>query len=269
MPQFGFGTYKVEPADAQQRVETALELGIRHIDTAQMYGNEKEVGKAIAASGIDRSEIFLTTKLNNNNHEPTRVRESFEESLQALAVDYVDLFLIHWPMPDSYGGDYVSTWEAMVELTEQDWLKAAGVSNFEIEHLQHIIDETGVVPQVNQIEVHPELANNELRAFNRANSIITQAWSPLARARYLDHPSLLRLAKEYDKSPAQILLRWAVQRDDVVFPKASSRERIAENMDIFSWTLGNDAMETLDSMDRGEQGRRGSHPQEMNWMPPQ
>ncbi|MDO5747418.1 MAG: aldo/keto reductase [Actinomycetaceae bacterium] len=267
MPIFGYGTFKVEPKDAQQYVETALDLGIRHIDTAQMYRNEKEVGQGIRRSGIERSQIFLTTKLNNSNHLQDDARRSIEQSLVDLGVDYVDLFLIHWPLPTLYDGDYVSTWKTMLDFEKEGLAKAVGVSNFQIDHLQKIIQETGRVPAVNQIEAHPQFANNELRAFHQAQGIVTQAWSPLGRGAYLDAPELLTLSERYNKTPAQIVLRWAIERGDVIFPKASTRERIAENMALFDWTLTEEAIATIDKMDLGEPGRRGSHPDTMDWVP--
>lgn len=263
MPVFGYGTFKVAPEDAQQMVETALELGIRHIDTAQMYGNEKEVGAALAASGIARDELFVTTKLNNCNHLPDDADRSLDQSLADLQLDYVDLFLIHWPLPTLYDGDYVTTWKTMLGFCEDGRVRTPGVSNFQQNHLERIIDATGRVPAVNQIEIHPQFANNELRAFNRQHGIVTQAWSPLGRGAYLDDPDLVAQARRLGKTPAQLILRWAIEREDVVFPKASSRQRIKENMDIFDWSLDEEARGVLDSFDRGEDGRRGSHPDTM------
>lgn len=263
MPMFGYGTYKVAPENAQELVETALELGIRHIDTAQMYGNEKEVGAALAATGVSRDELFITTKLNNGNHLPDDARRSFDQSLKDLQLDYVDLFLIHWPLPTLYNGDYVTTWRVMCEFNDDGRSRSVGVSNFQPNHLQKIIDETGRTPAVNQIEVHPYFANNDVRAFNKEHGIVTEAWSPLGRGTYFDDPVIVDQSKRLGRTPAQIMLRWAIERGDVVFPKASSRERIKENMDIFDWQLDEAATRALNGLDKGEAGRRGSHPDTM------
>lgn len=264
VPIFGFGTYKIAPKNTQKLVETALEVGIRHIDTAQMYGNEHEVGSALKAVGLKRNELFVTTKLNNCNHERDDARRSFGESLDALGLDYVDLFLIHWPLPTLYGGDYVSTWRTMLEFFDDGRAKSVGVSNFQINHLQRIIEETQVVPAVNQVEAHPKFPNNAVRRFNQRHGIVTEAWSPLGRGSYFDDPVLQELSRTTGKTPAQLMLRWAIQRGDVVFPKASSRQRIEENMSIFEWELNDTSMACIDGMDRGEAGRRGSHPDTMN-----
>lgn len=262
--QFGLGTYKIPPQHAQELVETALKLGYRHLDTAQMYGNESGVGAGMKSSGIPREEIFLTTKLNNPNHEPQRAAESLKESLQKLGTDYVDLFLIHWPMPLAYDGSYPQLWELMLEFQQRGLAKNVGVSNFEVEHLQKIYDYTGVFPCVNQIEAHPWFANNHLRDFTKQHGGVVQAWSPLARSRFLDDPALTALAQRLERTPAQVVLRWAIEREDVIFPKSNNPQRLAENLQIFDFSLDEAARDTLDSLDRGEAGRTGSHPNQVN-----
>lgn len=264
IPQLGFGTYKVTSESAQVIVENALQVGYRHIDSAQMYGNESEVGAALTASGIPREEIFLTTKLNNPNHEAEVARRTFAESLERLQTDYVDLFLIHWPMPEAYGGDYPGLWRVLQEFVEDGRARHVGVSNFQVNHLQRLWDETGIFPEVNQVEVHPWFANNQLRDFTKAHGGIIEAWSPLARGRYFDNPALTETATRLGCSPAQLVLRWAMDRGDVVIPKTNSRERMEENFAVLQLVLDEDAKSLLDSFDRGEAGRTGSHPDQVN-----
>ncbi|EFU82429.1 MULTISPECIES: aldo/keto reductase [Mobiluncus] len=264
IPQLGFGTYKIAPENAQEIVENALEVGYRHIDTAQMYGNESEVGAALQASGIPRSQVFLTTKLNNPNHEPDIARRAFTESLQRLQTDYVDLFLIHWPMPEAYGGDYPGLWRVLQEFVAEGRARHVGVSNFEVSHLQRLLNETGIFPQVNQVEAHPWFANNAVRDFTKANGGVIEAWSPLARGRFFDTPALLETAKRLGRTPAQVVLRWAIERGDVVIPKSNHAERMRENFAVLEFELDAPARATLDSLNRGESGRTGSHPDRVN-----
>lgn len=264
MPQLGFGTFLISPMDAREAVRSALEVGYRHIDTAQMYHNEAPVGQALADSQIPRDQIFLTTKLNNGNHLPEDARRSFETSLRDLQTDYVDLFLIHWPMPGAYGGNFLQTWEVLQEFKEDGRAKAVGVSNFQVEHLQALLDAGLPVPAVNQIEAHPWLPNNQVRDFNAAHGIVTQAWSPLGRGHLLADPVVQRTAQRLGRTGAQVLLRWAIERGDVVFPKTLSRARMSENFDLFTFQLDAEARAALDGLDRGEDGRQGSHPNEMN-----
>ncbi|NMW60735.1 aldo/keto reductase [Mobiluncus mulieris] len=266
IPQLGFGTYKVAPDSAQQIVEAALELGYRHIDTAQMYRNEAEVGTALAVSGIPRSEIFLTTKLDNPFHAEADARRSLEESLEKLRTDYVDLFLIHWPMPDTYDGKYPDCWRLLLDFRDAGLVRHVGVSNFQVSHLQRLLDEVGEFPAVNQIETHPWFANNKVREFTRAHGGIIEAWSPLARGRFFDDPGLQREAKRLGCTPAQLVLRWAIDRGDVVFPKSNHRERMQENLGALEVQLDAEASAVLDNLDRGEAGRTGSHPDKVNWL---
>lgn len=264
MPQLGFGTYKVDPADCVAAVSAALEAGYRHIDTAQMYGNEAEVGQAIANSGIDRSEIYLTTKLDNPNHEPEVARKSFAQSLEDLGTDYVDLFLIHWPLPTLYGGDFLSTWKVLEEFAGDGRARSIGVSNFLPEHLDVILEGGSIVPAVNQIEVHPYFHNEVSRSANTGAGIVTQAWSPLGRGSVLDDPVIRELADAHGVSPAQLVLAWHIHRGDVVFPKSVTPGRIIENMDIFNIDLGEHDLAELARLDRGEEGRQGSNPANMD-----
>ncbi len=264
MPVLGFGTYKVAPTEAFEAISTAVELGYRHIDTAQMYHNEAEVGRAIEASGIGRDQIFLTSKLDNGNHEVGPARDSFARSLDDLRTDYVDLFLIHWPLPGLYGGDLMMPWRVLEEFHAQGRARAIGVSNFQIPHLQTLLDGCEVAPMVSQVEAHPFMHNDEVRAFACAHHMVTQAWSPLARGRAAQDATLAAIGAELGVSAAQVALRWAVDRGDVVFPKSTSRDRQIQNMDIFSFELPSDLVERINALDEGEAGRTGSHPDTMN-----
>lgn len=263
IPTLGFGTYKVEPANAVEIVSEAIDLGYRHIDTAQMYGNEAEVGEAIASSAVPRDEIFLTTKLNNSNHLPDDARRSFDQSLVDLKTDYVDLFLIHWPLPTLYGGDFLTTWKVLEEFYADGRAKAIGVSNFLPEHLEVILRGSDVVPAINQIEVHPYFTNEESRAANDKAGILTQAWSPLGRGVVLGDETIGEIATRHSATPAQVILAWHIARGDIVFPKSVTPERIKENMDIFDISLSAEEVETISNLDRGEEGRTGSHPSTM------
>lgn len=256
IPQLGFGTYKIAPADAEAAVATALEVGYRHIDTAAMYGNEPEVGRALAASGLARDAVFVTSKLDNPFHAPDAVRPAFERSLDDLGLEFLDLYLIHWPLAKST--DLPATWAAVAALLDTGRVRAVGVSNFTAAHLRTIIDATGVVPEVNQVEVNPYLTQEPLRALHRELGIVTEAWSPLARGRALADPVVARLADQLGRTASQVVLRWHVQRGDVTFPKSTHRQRIAENLDVFSFELDADAMAALDGLNRDE--RSGSDP---------
>jgi 2,5-diketo-D-gluconate reductase A len=267
IPQLGFGVFQVPPHDTQATVEQALEVGYRHLDTAQMYGNEAEVGAAVAASGIPRDELWITTKLNNGFHRPDDARRAFADSLERLRLDQVDLFLIHWPLPTRYDGDYVSTWETLVELREDGRARSVGVSNFEPDHLDRIVDATGVVPAVNQIEVHPFFGNEAARAAGARLGITTEAWAPIAKGRVNDDPTITEIAQRLGRTPAQVALRWHLQRGDVVFPKSTHVERMRENFAIFDFEVGDDDMAAITALDRGEDGRTGPHPDRFDMIP--
>ncbi|WP_100499412.1 aldo/keto reductase [Geodermatophilus chilensis] len=264
IPQLGFGVYQVPPEDTAEVVSTALEIGYRHIDTAEMYGNEKGVGEAVARSGIDRGEVFVTSKLNNGFHRRDDALRAFDQSLADLGVEYLDLFLIHWPLP-GIDVDFVETWKAMEEIYASGRCRSIGVSNFQAHHLRRLFSETEVRPAVNQIEVHPYLTQEELRAFDADHEIVTEAWSPIAQGKVLGDPVVQRVAERYGRTPAQVVLRWHVQRGDVVFPKSVSRERMQQNFELFDFELGTDDMATLTALDRGE--RTGPDPDTFNYIP--
>jgi diketogulonate reductase-like aldo/keto reductase len=268
IPQFGLGVWQVPPADAERVVTEALELGYRHVDTAQMYQNEGGVGAALAKAGLAREEVYVTTKLNNNRHLPADAKESLERSLELLRLDRVDLFLIHWPLPTEYDGDYVATWQALVELREAGLATSVGVSNFQPAHLERVIAETGVTPAVNQIEVHPYFANEAARAATLAAGAKVESWSPLGQGGgELEDAAVTAIAATYGKTPAQVLLRWQLDRGDIVFPKSLRRERLAENLAVFDFALTAEEVGTLAGLDKGEAGRTGPNPDEFSWIP--
>jgi 2,5-diketo-D-gluconate reductase A len=264
IPQLGFGVYQVKPEETAQAVQAALEIGYRHIDTAEMYGNEKGVGEGIRNSGVPREEVFVTSKLNNGFHAHDDALKAFDQSLADLGFDHLDLFLVHWPLP-GIDVDYVETWKAMEEIYHSGRAKAVGVSNFNAHHLRKLFSETQVRPAVNQIEVHPYLAQDELRAFDADHEIATEAWSPIAQGKVLDDPTIVRVAERTGRTPAQVTLRWHVQRGDIVFPKSVTRSRIEENFSLFDFELTEDDMREITALDRGE--RTGPDPDTFNYIP--
>ena len=255
IPQLGFGVFQIAPEDTADAVSAALEVGYRHIDTAQMYGNEREVGEGVRASGLPRDEVFVTSKLNNDAHDPAGVAAALDRTLDALGFDVLDLFLVHWPMPDV--GDFVETWRAMCEL-DPGRVRAVGVSNFEPHHLQRLLDAGLTVPAVNQVEVHPYFRQDAVRAFDAEHGIVTEAWSPIAKGRVVHDPTIVEIADRTGRTPAQVTLRWHLQRGDVVFPKSSSPARMAENFAVFGWELSPEDMSAIDRLDRDD--RLGPHP---------
>ncbi|WP_222194717.1 aldo/keto reductase [Modestobacter italicus] len=265
IPQLGFGVFQIKPEDTVEATRTALEVGYRHIDTAEMYGNEAEVGEAVRQSGVPREEVFVTSKLNNGFHARDEALRAFDGTMDALKFDYLDLFLIHWPLP-GIDVDYVETWKAMEEIYRSGRVKAIGVSNFNAHHLRRLFAETEVRPVVNQIEVHPYFAQNDLRAFNADHEIRTEAWAPIAQGKVLDDPTLVRVGERYGKSPAQAALRWAIQRGDIIFPKSVTRARVEQNFDLFDFELTEDDMREIDGLDRAD-GRNGPNPDEFNYIP--
>ncbi|MFG3703900.1 aldo/keto reductase [Micromonospora sp. NPDC047670] len=267
IPQLGFGVFQIDPKDTVAAVRKALEVGYRHIDTAEMYGNEAEVGRAIRESGLGRDEVFVTSKLNNGFHRPDEARKAFESTLAALKMDYIDLFLIHWPLPTLYDGDFVSTWKALEEFQHDGRARSIGVSNFQVAHLERLAAESEVAPAVNQIEVHPYFGNEEVRAYGRAHNILTEAWSPIAQGKVLDDPTVVDVAEQVGRTPAQVVLRWHVQRGDIVFPKSTTPQRIEENLRIFDFELDDTAMERITGLDRGEAGRQGPDPDTFDYVP--
>ena len=267
IPQLGFGVYQVPPEDTASTVRTALEIGYRHIDTAQMYGNEKGVGDGIRDAGLDRGAVFITSKLNNGFHRADDARRAFDATLAELGSDYVDLFLIHWPLPTLYDGDFVSTWQTCEEFTADGRARSIGVSNFAIHHLQELARETATTPAVNQIELHPYFTNDAVRAYGTEHNIVTQAWSPIARGAVLGEPVVIRIAKSLGVHPAQVVLRWHIQRGNIVFPKSVDPQRIRENFEIFNFALNDEEMKSLTALDRGEPGRRGPNPDTFAYVP--
>ena len=267
IPQLGFGVFQIPPEETAEAVARALEIGYRHVDTAQMYGNEREVGEAVRASGLDREEVFVTSKLSNASHSPDDARRSFDETLSALGSDYVDLFLIHWPLPMLYDGDYVSTWKALEQWRAEGRARSIGVSNFEVEHLERLAAECDVVPAVNQIELHPYFQNEEVRRYGEEHGIATQAWSPIAQGEVLDDPAIGEIAERLERTPAQVVLRWHIQRGSIVFPKSTTPARIEENFALFDFELEADDIGRIDALDRGESGRNGPHPNEFDMVP--
>ena len=264
IPVLGFGTYKVAPEDTYDAVRRALDVGYRHIDTAQMYGNEAEVGAALDASGIARDQIFLTTKVDNSNHEPERAAASITRSLEELRTDYVDLLLVHWPLPTLYGGDVTLPWPALEDAFNAGGARAIGLSNYERENVDAVRAIATVTPHVLQVEAHPFLPNADLRAYAHGLGMVFEAWSPLARGRATTDPTLIDIGAQLGVSAAQVALRWAIDRGHVVFPKTLSRQRMATNIDAFSFTLSPDQQARIDALDQGEAGRTGSHPATMN-----
>ncbi len=267
IPQFGFGVFQIKPEDTAEAVSKALEIGYRHIDTAQMYGNERAVGEAIHASGLQRDDLFVTSKLNNGFHEPPDAREAFDTTLSDLGLDYVDLFLIHWPLPTLYNGDYVSTWKTLEEFHRDGRSRSIGVSNFQVEHLQRLAEETDTVPAVNQVEAHPYLTNDAVRGYGREYGIATEAWSPIAKGGVLEDPTIVRIAGGVGKSPAQVVLRWHIQLGHIVFPKSVRPSRMEENFALFDFELEPADMDEITALDRGEEGRTGPNPDTFDRVP--
>jgi 2,5-diketo-D-gluconate reductase A len=257
IPQFGFGVFQVPPEDTAQVVREAFGAGYRHIDTAQMYENEEGVGRAFADSGLSRDEVFITTKLGNDGHGHDAALRALDGSLQRLGLEFVDLFLIHWPRPRE--GRFVETWQAFEKLAAEGKARSIGVSNFTVEHLERLAAETDTVPAVNQIELHPRFVQLELRDYHREHGIATEAWSPIGQGGdLLQDPALTELADEYGKSPAQVVLRWHVQLGNIVFPKSMRPERMRENIDVYDFELSDDDMQAVSALDTGS--RMGPNP---------
>ncbi|OBG63736.1 MULTISPECIES: aldo/keto reductase [unclassified Mycobacterium] len=267
IPQLGFGVFQIKPDETAAAVKTALEIGYRHIDTAEMYGNEKQVAQGIRDAGLDRADVFVTSKLNNGFHKPDDARRAFDRTLQALDSDYVDLFLIHWPLPTLYDGDFVSTWKVLEEFARDGRARSIGVSNFQVAHLQRLAEETDTVPSVNQIELHPYFGNTEVRSYGREHGIATEAWAPIAQGKVLDDAVINRIAAARGKSAAQVVLRWHIQRGDIVFPKSVTPERVQENFELFDFELDDSDMDAISALDKGEAGRNGPNPDKFDYVP--
>lgn len=251
IPQLGFGVFQIEPEQTAETVRAAFDVGYRHIDTAQMYGNEAEVGEAIASSGLDRNELWITTKCNNSNHGEDDSQRALDESLQKLGLDHVDLYLIHWPLP---GKDlYVETWKGFEKALSDGKTRTIGVSNFQPHHLDRLAQETETVPAVNQIELHPRMQQLALRSYHERHGIATEAWSPIGQGKgLLDAPELASIADKHNKSAAQVVLRWHIQLGNIVFPKSVTTERIRENFEIFDFELTDDEMAAIGEMEKAE-----------------
>jgi 2,5-diketo-D-gluconate reductase A len=250
IPQLGFGVFQVPPDDTQQVVEEALRVGYRHIDTAAAYRNEKGVGAAIAASGLEREDVFVTTKLWNSQQGYDSTLEAFDASIGRLGFDYVDLYLIHWPVPSA--DRFVDTWRAFERIREDGRARAIGVSNFRVEDLRRLEEETETRPAINQIELHPRHQQAELRAWHAEHGIATEAWSPLAQGELLSDETIGGIAERHGKTPAQAILRWHIQLGNVVIPKSVTPERIRENLNLFDFELSDEEMTAIAGLDRGE-----------------
>ena len=260
IPQLGFGVFLVAPDEAVDAVSTALDVGYRHIDTAQMYGNEREVGEAVRRSGLPRDDVFLTSKLNNNHLERDDILRSLDQSLADLGVERLDLFLIHWPLPAI--SDYVKRWKALEEIYDGGRVRAIGVSNFQPHHLRNLLGAADVRPTINQVECHPFLTQDELRAFDTDHQIVTEAWAPIARGKVNDDPVIRSIAERLGRTPAQVTLRWHIQRGDVVFPKSFSPSGIRENFEIFDFELDESDLAAISALNRNE--RTGPDPDTFN-----
>lgn len=265
IPQLGFGVFKVDPAETERIVLDALDAGYRHIDTAAIYGNEEGVGRAIAASGIPRDELFVTTKLWNDRQGGDEPLAAIDESLDRLGLDHVDLYLVHWPAPKN--GDYVNAWEKLVAIRETGKTRSIGVSNHLPAHLTEIVQATGVTPAVDQIELHPAYQQRETVAFAGGHGILIEAWGPLGQGKYdlFGTPAVAAAAAAHGKTPAQTVLRWHLQKGNIVFPKSNSPARVRENLDVFDFELTPAEIAAIDALDPGDgSGRVGSHPNDVN-----
>ncbi|UFS60509.1 aldo/keto reductase [Subtercola endophyticus] len=264
IPQEGFGVFRVDPDKTGRIVRDALEVGYRHIDTAAIYKNEEGVGHAIAQAAkdglVEREDLFITTKLWNSDQ--TNATPAFEKSLGRLGLDYVDLYLIHWPTPER--GTFIEAWKTLEQIYATGLVKSIGVSNFTVPQLEQLLAETSIVPAVNQIELHVDFQQPELRAFHAAHGIATEAWGPLGHGTINGSPELAAIADAHQKSVAQTVLRWQLQIGNILIPKSNSRERQAENLDIYDFELTADELATIATLDRGDEGRNGGHPLEVN-----
>jgi 2,5-diketo-D-gluconate reductase A len=260
IPQLGFGVFQVPPEDTNEVTLRALEVGYRHIDTAAAYRNEAGVGQAVRESGLPREDVYITTKLWNSDQGYDEAKRGLRASLDRLEMSHVDLYLIHWPAPAQ--DKYLDTWKAFIELQQEGLTRSIGVSNFQESHLERIISETGVVPAVNQIELHPYLQQPGLRREHAERGIVTEAWSPLAQGAVLDDPVLVEIAERHGVTSGQVVLRWHIQLGNVVFPKSVTQSRIEENFDIFGFALTDDDMQAIEGLDRGE--RTGPDPDQFS-----
>jgi 2,5-diketo-D-gluconate reductase A len=249
IPALGFGVFKVSPSDAEQAVSTALQAGYRHIDTAAVYGNEPETGRAVAESGVPRDELYLVTKLWNSEQGYDSTLTAFDASMKRLGIDYLDLYLVHWPMPTL--NKFIETFKAFAHLRDQGRIRSIGVSNFEPEHINALVDATGIVPAVNQVELHPRLPQTELRELHARLGIATEAWGPLGQGSLLTDPAVTAVAEARHRSPAQVLIRWHLQLGNIVIPKSVNPERIASNFDVFDFELTENDIASISALDDG------------------
>ncbi|WP_207568096.1 aldo/keto reductase [Mycolicibacter engbaekii] len=261
IPSVGFGVYKISPAETERAVSSALAAGYRHIDTAALYGNEREVGRAVAASGLGRDQVYVVTKVWNADQGYDSTLRAFDASMDRLGLDVLDLYLIHWPLP--MRGKFVETFRAMAHLRDQGRIRSIGVSNFAADHLKVLIDAIGIVPVVNQIELHPRFSQPELRALHARLGIATEAWAPLGRGSLLTHPTVAAVARRCGKTPAQVLIRWHIQLGNIVIPKSVHPERIVGNFDVFDFELGTSEMAEISSLDDG--ARLGPDPRTFDY----
>jgi 2,5-diketo-D-gluconate reductase A len=249
IPALGFGVFQIPPEDAERAVGAALQAGYRHIDTAAAYHNERETGRAVAASGIPRDQLYVVTKLWNADQGYDSTLKAFDASMDRLGLDYLDLYLIHWPLPDRHL--FVDTFKAFAQLREQGRIRSIGVSNFEAEHLHAVIDGTGIVPAVNQVELHPQLPQTRLRELHAELGVVTEAWGPLGQGSLLNHPTITAVAEGRGRTPAQVLIRWHLQLGNIVIPKSVHPERIVSNFDVFDFELSEDEIASISSLDDG------------------
>lgn len=260
MPQLGLGAYKVNQDIAVQLVQHALEIGYRRIDTAALYDNEAEVGAAVRKSGLAREEVFVTSKIWNDRHGYHEAKEAIQESIDRLNIDYVDMMLIHWPCPKQ--DKFVETWHAFEEVLETGLVKGIGVSNFNQPHLEKLLQHSNITPAINQVELHPQLAQEQLREFNEKHGIRTEAWAPLGRARFMQHPLLIEIAESLGKTVAQVIIRWHLQLENLVIPKSSNPDRLAENFDVFDFELSQHNMGIIATLNT--ETRIATNPDDMN-----
>jgi 2,5-diketo-D-gluconate reductase A len=258
IPQLGLGVWQVEPSTTERVVRDAIEAGYRSIDTAEGYQNEEGVGAAIKSAGVERSALFITSKLRNGGHERDLALKSFDETMHKLGLEQLDLFLIHWPIPSQ--DKYVEAWKVLVELKQQGRIASIGVSNFNQDHLERIIGETGEVPVVNQIELHPRFQQRDKRDYHQQNNIRIESWSPLGSGRMLDDATVGEIARQHGKSIAQVVIRWHLQEGLIVIPKTTHKARMIENIDVFGFELDEAQMQMIKGLDKGNSGRVGADP---------
>ena len=262
IPALGFGVFQIQPEDAERAVGAALQAGYRHIDTAAAYQNERETGRAVADSGIPRDQLYVVTKLWNADQGYDSTLKAFDASMNRLGLEYLDLYLIHWPLPAR--NLFVDTFKAFAHLRDQGRIRSIGVSNFEAEHLKVVIDATGIVPAVNQIELHPQLPQTELREVHAELGVATEAWGPLGQGSLLNHPTITAVAEDRDRTPAQVLIRWHLQLGNIVIPKSVNPERIASNFDVFDFELSPEEMASISSLD--DETRLGPDPRTFDFI---